>query len=279
MEHCNLSDLIKALERGTNLHICVAFLNNYGNKKTQCLYSQGIHEMPICLAAKNTQEGLADCYRCRRKVERFVVSRRVSLGGYCCRGVYEYCRPVIYEDNVIAIIFVGNVYLGTKPQIKKLESSIGLDFVETMECKFSVADCKSTADIIESYIVFLIDKYGNEGLFYDPLMENIKNYIRENMAYGFSIGEMAASFNYNEKYLGRLFKQREGLSIRDYCNVVRIKQAKRLLEDTNLSVSQIAAQVGFNNITYFDRVFREIVLLSPRTYRAAVKKKRLDEIR
>ena len=60
--------------------------------------------------------------------------------------------------------------------------------------------------------------------------------------------------------------------------VIRIKQARRLLEDTDLSVSQIATQIGFNNITYFDRVFREIVLISPRTYRTAVKKKPATEI-
>ena len=278
MEQCDLSSLINALERGTNLHICVAFLNNYGNRKTQCLHSQVVHESPACLAAKNTQEGLADCYRCRKRVQDFVVSRRSSLGGYCTKGIYEYCRPVVYEDNVIAVIFVGNVYLGTKSQNEKLENSIGLDFVKTMEQSFSVEDCEKTADILESYIVFLLDKYGNQGESYNPLMENIKNYIRENMAYGFSIEDLAAAFSYNEKYLGRLFKHREGISIRDYCNLIRIKQAKRLLEDTDLSVSQIATQVGFNNITYFDRVFREIVLLSPRTYRTAVKKKSATEI-
>ncbi len=279
MDSCNLSNLITALERGTNLHICIAFLNDYGNRKTQCQHSQVIHEMPVCLAAKNTQEGLAACYRCRTRVQRYVVTKRISLGGFCTKGLYEYCRPVVYEDNVIAVIYVGNVYLGTKEQKEKLGKIMESDLLETMEHSFTPEDCKRTADIVESYIVFLFEKYGNEGMTYDPLMENIKNYIRENMAYGFSIADLASAFNYNEKYLGRLFKNREGLSIRDYCNSIRVKQAKRLLEDTDLSVAQIAAHVGFNNITYFDRVFRRIVWLAPRTYRAAVRKKRSDETR
>ena len=277
MDHCSLSSLITALECGTNLHICVAFMNNYGNRKTRCLNSQVIHGMPVCMKAKNTQDGLAGCYRCRSLVQQYIVSKRKSLGGFCTNGIYEYCRPVIYDDNVIAVIYIGNIYLGTAQQRIKLQGTIGLELLSTMEHSFDPADCQRTADVLESYIVFLFDQYGNEGMTYDPLMENIKNYIRENMAYGFSIAELAAAFNYNEKYLGRLFKSREGCSIRDYCNSIRVKRAKKLLEETDQSIAQIAGQVGFNNITYFDRVFYQIVHLSPRAYRTAVRKRRTEE--
>lgn len=276
MERSKLSELILSLERGTNIHICVAFQNNYGNRMTRCPREQAIHEMPACLTAKNTQGGLAACYRCRSIVQKYVISKRRSLGGLCKKGLYEYCRPVVYGDDVIAVIYVGNVYLGTSDQIEKLSKYIPAELYDTMEHDFTPADCEGIADLVESYILFLFDKYGNEGMTYDPLTENIKNYICENMAYGFSISELAAAFNYNEKYLGRLFKSREGMTIRDYCNCLRVDKAKNLLRDTDLSISQIAAQVGFNNITYFDRVFSSVVSVSPRTYRIAVKKKRPD---
>lgn len=276
MERSKLSELITSLERGTKIHICVAFQNNYGNRMTRCPHRQVVHEAPGCMSAKNTQEGLAACYRCRRIVQKYVISKRKSLGGLCKKGVYEYCRPVVYEDDVIAVIYVGNVYLGTSEQREKLRKNIPAELYDTMEQSFTQKDCEGIADLFESYILFLFDKYGNEGMTYDPLMENIKNYIRENMAYGFSVSELAAAFNYNEKYLGRLFKTREGMSMRDYCNWLRVNKAKMLLRDTDQSISQIALQLGFTNTTYFDRVFSSIVLMSPRTYRKAVRKKRTE---
>lgn len=279
MERSKLSELICALERGTNMHICVAFMNNYGNRMTRCPHSQAIHEMPFCLTVKGMQGGLSECYRCRSVVQKYIVSKKKSLDGLCTQGVYEYCRPVVRDDDVIAVIYIGNIYLGTKEQRDKLNQNANPELISTMEHNFTRKDCADTADVVESYIQFIFDKYGNEGMTYDPLMENIKNYIRENMAYGFSVAELAAAFNYNEKYLGRLFKTRMGMSVRDYCNLLRVNKAKELLRETDMSISQIAGQVGFNNITYFDRVFRTITRLSPRSYRSPIRKKQQDASR
>lgn len=274
MDHSSLSSLISALEQGTNIHICVAFMNNYGNRKTKCAYSQAIHDRPVCLSAKGTQEGLSACYRCRMTVQRSVIQSKRSMGGFCTNGVYEYCRPVVYEDRVIGVIFIGNILTGDPEQLRRLRQNVDSDLLSTMETHFSREDCVRTADILESYIVFLFDHYGVENMTYDPLLENIKNYIRENLSYGLSMAELALAFNYSEKHLGRLFKQRTGSTVKEYCNKVRIAQAQKLLSDTALSVADIAGQVGFNNVTYFDRQFYKKVGMSPRSYRNAVKDKK-----
>ena len=135
----------------------------------------------------------------------------------------------------------------------------------------SPEDCVKTADILESYIVFLFSHYGIENKTFDPLVENIKNYIRENLAYDFTMEELANTFNYTPKYIGRVFKLRTGQSIKEYCNRSKISQATLLLRGTDLSVEDIALQAGFNSVTYFDRVFHKIIGLSPLAYRSAVK--------
>lgn len=271
MDHSTLSNLIESLERGTKLHISIAFLDNCGNRKTQCTRGQSIHNMPVCLAVKKLPYGLVSCYRCRNTVQKAVIRRRKSMAGLCTNGVYEYCRPVIYDERVICVIFVGNILTDDPAQRQKLESRVDSELLETMEPSFTPEDCVRTADILESYIVFLFDRYGIENKTFDPLVENMKNYIRENLAYDFSMGEMAAAFNYAEKYLGRVFKERTGQSVKDYCNRAKVSQAKTLLAETDLSVALIAAQSGFNSVTYFDRVFRKITGLSPQAYRSSVK--------
>ena len=272
MPYSSLSSLINYLETGTKMHICVAFLKNYGNKKTRCEESQTIHDRPVCLAVKESPQGLVSCYRCRNIVQKAVIRHRRSMSGLCHNGVYEYCRPVLYDDQVICVIFVGNLLTADPIQRKRLESRIDPKLLETMEQALTPKDCEAVADILESYILFLFEHYGIENKTFDPLIENIKQYIRENLTYGISISEMAAAFNYTPKYLGRIFKIRTGQSISQYCNAARVAKAKRLLSNTDMSVETIARQTGFNSMTYFDRTFHRITGLSPHNYRSSAKK-------
>lgn len=274
MEHSTLSSLIEALERGTKIHICVFFLDNNGNRMTRCTYNQTIHDRPVCLEIKKNTQGLASCYHCRNIVQKSVVRRRKSMAGYCTNGVYEYCRPVVKDDRVICVIFVGNILTDDPVQLEKLRTHVDPQLIDTMEKNFTYQDCLQTADILESYIKFLFDHYGAESGTFDPMIENIKSYIRENMAYDFTMDELASFFNYSPKYLGRVFKLRTGYTIKEYYNQTKVSQAKRLLTETNLSVENVAVQTGFNSAAYFDRVFHKITGLSPQVYRSTAKHKK-----
>jgi len=84
--------------------------------------------------------------------------------------------------------------------------------------------------------------------------------------------DLATAFNYNSKYLGHVFKSRTGRSIRSYCNIAKVNRAKELLTDTKQGIADIALQVGFNSVAYFDRVFFKVTKLTPQQYRDALGK-------
>ena len=127
-----------------------------------------------------------------------------------------------------------------------------------------------TAEILASYILFLLEMYGDSTQqSSDILLENIKNYIEENLLYDFSMADLAAMFNYNEKYLGRLFKSKTGNTVAEYCNIRKIEKAKGLLKKSRLSIADIASQSGYNNVTYFNRIFKKITGRTPEEYRDA----------
>lgn len=271
MEHAMLSSLITALEKGNKMHITIAFLNHCGNRKTKCAYNQTVHDRPVCCTIKKTPEGMAGCARCRNLVQKAVTRHRKTIAGFCVNGVYEYCRPVIYNDKVICVIYIGNILTNSEKQRNRLLGRVSEELLETMDPSFTPEDCAATADILESYICLLFDRYGIESETFDPLTENIKTYIRENLTYEISMTELAAAFNYTPKYLGRLFKARTGESIHHYRNRLKVNQAKTMLTETNLSVEQIAAETGFNSLTYFDRVFCKMTGVSPNEYRSGKK--------
>jgi len=261
----SLQDLITALQYGTRLHISVVFLRNYGNERTRLGFGQSTHKTPVCDRAKATSEGFAACYRCRNRALRLAVKRRRSFGGYCVNGVYEYCRPLVYGEDVAAVIFVGNI---RRERSEILRQRFSPELLETMEPEYPVEQCRRAADLLESYIRYLLKTAGTgRKTAFDPLLENMKNYIAENLHSGFSMADMSGVFNYNEKYLGRYFRQKTGKTVREYCNDARMEQALVLLRNTELPIAAIAGQVGYNNVTYFNRLFRAAMGKSPQEYR------------
>lgn len=268
MKYNKLTNFISSLEYGTNLHISIVFLNRYGNEMTRLSKEQTFHTCPICDTAKNSPEGFSACFRCRNTVLKRCVRHKRSFGGFCIKGVYEYCRPVVRGSEVLSVIFIGNILTSNKEQLFTLHKHFDESLLDTMQTNFSEKDCVQIADLLESYTLHLLDKYGDTSRQpTDALIENIKNYIAENLLYDFSMSDLSAVLNYNEKYLGRLFKSKTGYTIKEYCNTSKIEKAKDLLESTQMPISEVATKSGFNNVTYFNRVFRKLTGLSPWKYR------------
>lgn len=73
--------------------------------------------------------------------------------------------------------------------------------------------------------------------------------------------------HYNSEYLNRLLKKHCNMTIISYAKTIRIKRAKELLRDTNLTVAEIAIALGFSSENYFYHYFKNITKLSPKQYR------------
>ena len=93
------------------------------------------------------------------------------------------------------------------------------------------------------------------------------SYIDENISRRITLQEAAAAAMLSPSYFSTLFKRYMGYSLIDYTNAKRIKLAtKILLDKPNSSISEIAMQVGFNNMSNFNRAFRKYAGCTPREY-------------
>ena len=79
--------------------------------------------------------------------------------------------------------------------------------------------------------------------------------------------QIADACHINEKYLGRIFKQKTGLSFRQYLTEQRFKQVEKRLKSSNESITDIALSCGFEEITYFNHLFKRTYGISPTEYR------------
>lgn len=257
MNHSNLSDLIAMIEFGTNLHISIVFLSDFGNEKTVLPFESTIHCAPICDNFKQSAKGLKKCFRCRNIALNKAITVKKSFSGLCINGIYEYCRPIIFENEVIVVVFIGNIYKENE-KLKLLNKELLL----SLETNYSDENCKKTADLIESYILFLAKEYPQNKTL-NPLIENIKNFIEENLNLDFPVSRIAQIFGYNEKYLGRLFKNKTGFSVTEYTNRRRIEKIIPLIKNTDIPITEISVRAGFNNVTYFNKVFKKITGEAP----------------
>ncbi|MEG4105680.1 AraC family transcriptional regulator [Microcoleus sp. S13_C5] len=92
-------------------------------------------------------------------------------------------------------------------------------------------------------------------------------FINENLDKDLKLAEIAAVVNMSQFYFARMFKQFMGISPHQYVVQRRIERSQQLLAKTQLSVAQIACQVGFSNQSHFTAQFRKATGITPKGYR------------
>lgn len=105
---------------------------------------------------------------------------------------------------------------------------------------------------------------------YDKRVEEIKTvltYIKENYKDKIYIQDLAKQVNMNAQYFCRFFKKSIGRSPMEYINDYRLKQSLKLLEETDLTVTEVCLECGYNNLGNFMRAFKNHTHTTPLKYR------------
>ena len=95
------------------------------------------------------------------------------------------------------------------------------------------------------------------------------DFINENYEKDITPKMLSENLFISERTLYRLFKENIRLTITEYINYVRVINAKRLMTDTSLSITDIAYHCGFNDSSYLSTVFKKYTGISPRIYRSS----------
>lgn len=100
---------------------------------------------------------------------------------------------------------------------------------------------------------------------YITVKEAVK-YISENYSSELGLDFLAKKFALSPSHFSRLFNEITGIGINEYINNIRITAAEKLLIDTNLPITQIATDCGFNDSNYFATVFKKIKGITPKKF-------------
>jgi len=111
---------------------------------------------------------------------------------------------------------------------------------------------------------------------HDEAVLEAQQWLQENLPSPVSMTQLASHLKLSSRTLNRRFKQATGMSPQAYLQNLRIAAAKDLLKHSNLSVGDIAWQLGLHDVSYFSQLFRQHSGMSPLRYREAVRGKLFD---
>jgi two-component system, response regulator YesN len=120
--------------------------------------------------------------------------------------------------------------------------------------------------IVYNYYDLAVQKYLEATGGKTSIIAKVKNIIEKNYSSNIGLKELADMLHINSSYLTRVFKEQEGENINAYIIRLRIEKAKKILESGNVKIDKIAEAVGYEDSTYFFKVFKKMTGMTPREY-------------
>ncbi len=98
-------------------------------------------------------------------------------------------------------------------------------------------------------------------------IKDVLDYINQNYQKDITLEELSKEVNISKFYICRIFKESLRMTPVEYINKVRVERAMELLRNTDMSISEIALECGFNNISYFIKIFKKYMQVTPLKFR------------
>lgn len=179
----------------------------------------------------------------------------------------KYFKPII--DNKVAVPII--IHKGVLGQ-EKLYNYIQ-NVVDLYEGKKGTYELRMKAFLL-LFFSELYDNFIKESMYEqednDYMLKKIKcilKYIKENYRDEITIEDLSKASNMSQYYLMRSFKKYIGKTCTSYINDYRLNKASSMLITTEYSIMNISIECGFNNISYFNKLFKEKFNLTPKEYR------------
>lgn len=132
-------------------------------------------------------------------------------------------------------------------------------------------DAQALCEVLEDVLTFVVPEAK------EAPTDSVKDIVRQAVAYvdahyfeDISLASLAGQFHVEGSYFSRVFRQETGKTIMVYITGKRMEKAIEYMKDPGINLTEIAFLVGYDDYTYFSRVFRKAMGVSPREYRSRV---------
>jgi len=116
-------------------------------------------------------------------------------------------------------------------------------------------------------LILKLKEHSNTIYFEEKLIQQAISLIHQRSNEKLTLEKVAKECGFSKYYFSRIFKKYTGKSFKAYLIDLRINKAKYLLLNSKLTISQICYETGFNDLSYFSRMFKKRVGYSPSKFR------------
>ena len=161
------------------------------------------------------------------------------------------------------------------PRVKDTAKELCEQLIKIYEAKKDESESKITTQVRTKIILlqFILEMWKkgfvieNDTSGRNTVEKEMVSYIQQNFTGKISLREFGEQFHLSEKYISRYFKEHFHITLSQYVTYLRLEHAKQLLQDTDIPVTDVAMQSGYQNVSYFIRSFQKAYAVSPLKYR------------
>jgi len=249
------------------------------------LLQNDVGQSRFCKLMAQTHPVCSECLALQQQLAREARFEPKTLR--CFAGLCESAVPVRVGDRLIAFLHTGHVLL-EKPTLARfnriartlLDFGAKVDLKQLEEAYFhtrvlSPEQYEAFVKLLGVFARHLAD-VSNKILLRGQTAESTtvnqaRLFIAEHQDEELTLSRVADAINLSAGYFSELFKKATGVRFVEYLARVRVEQAKHLLQNSELRVTELAFRCGFGSLSQFNRTFKKVAGQSPQEFRARLK--------
>lgn len=260
------AEYIKHLKKEYGLNISIHFNDEFKGVFLAFaeLFVFNNHFNPYCMCIKSDKELFGKCLECQAKTLGKCAYAE-SFIGVCHADVKELVYRVCCDGKAVGFLSVSG-YKAEREFFKKsdfLKSIYDTHILRT-------EPPKDLCDIVIYPLCVMLEETCRLWVETGKLQENentaVLAYISEHHTH-LTLSELAEAFHRSRSSISHSFKKQNNMTLKSYCNRLKINDAKVMLQYSELPVTDIAYAVGFENLSYFINVFKRLEACTPLEYR------------
>lgn len=242
-------------------------------------------ENPFCAIMAEKSRSCSACLLMQEQLVKTALNEAATVT--CSFGLCETAVPVKLGNETIGLLQTGQV-MKQKPTPAMFQRAVskgkelGIDIDDSRTLEAFLATPTVTQKKLDSATALLnifadhlsiksnqlaVQRANAE----PPMITKAKQFIAEHITEELSLSRVAAAVHTSVFYFCKQFSRYTGATFTEFVSRMRTEKAKNLLLNPNLRVSEIAYEVGFQSLTHFNRVFKQITGESPSNYRDHLK--------
>jgi len=201
------------------------------------------------------------CCKCKKKLLEQCKKSGELVWHICHNGLFFAMMPIVKGVNVVAFLSLGPLRVDDSQIPEEITDDSLKRLYENLPC-FSENKLIDLKHVL-AHLVFSVNFQTEDD---DTLIKQIISYIHMNIHRNLRLSDLCGTFQLSKNHLYKLFAENMNITVNEYIIQCRVKQAKKLLKETENDICVIAENMGFKNPSYFSNFFKKHTGMTPGQY-------------